>query len=429
MKKFAWPAAVVILLWAGVAYAGNPPATNWESVLASWSAPDIMVPRAASGEYSVFVESKDVRAGDSARIGIYLKNEQPLRSLVIPLVIRSIDPGAFCTSAIPSFDHTARINGYLNGIYNGEVIWPEFTNPWPDHPGIGAPRPLDYLSPDFILFAKGRILSENNLPAGDDGVPGSGQPSIVIDIVASNVAGRFEIDTAMIAPRNRLVFVLGQDNPVVGVAPEFTKGVVTILANDVAIGTEDSLDTGSAPTDTATIDPGIETGDSDPDSTAGEIVGDIAPPAGDSTSSQDTTSSDPAEVTRIVEKGALAIASDDESDQNPTSVIKSKGTAGHSPATEGAVTKVSLCSNFPNPFNAGTSIRYAVTEQTTINVSVYNLLGQKVATIAEGSRSPGEYFAIWNAADGRGNPVSSGIYFYRVQSGSRTEVGKMMLIR
>ncbi len=427
MKKFAWPAVALVLLWAGATYAGNPPAANWESILASWSAPDIILPRAASGDYSVIVESKDVRAGDSARIGIYLKNEQPLGSLVIPLVIRSIDPGAFCTSAIPSFDHTARINGYLNGIYNGEVIWPEIINPWPDHPGIGAPRPLDYLSPDFILFAKGRILSDNNLPAGDDGVPGSGQPSIVIDIVANTIAGRFEIDTAMIAPANHIIFVLGQGVSSVGIVPEFTRGVITILGDDVAIGTEDSLDTGSAPTDTATTDPAVDTGDAD--STAGEITGDIAPPAEDSTSSQDTTSSEPAEVTRLIDKGHFVIASDEDSGQNPTSVIKSKGTAGHSPATENAVTKVSLCSNFPNPFNAGTSIRYAVTEHTTVDVSVYNLLGQKVATIAEGSRSPGEYFAIWNAADGHGSQVASGIYFYRVQSGSRTEVGKMMLIR
>jgi hypothetical protein len=173
-RTLAW-ATVPLILWPQLILASNSTGLDWQSILASWSNPDIIMPRAASDGFSVTIESKQVMPGESTRVGIYIRNDVEIRSLVIPLILRSIDAGSFCTAAVPSFDHTARINGYLSGIYNGEVIWPEITNTWPTTPRQGFhPTALDHISPDFILFAKGRILYEDNLPAGDDRLTESG---------------------------------------------------------------------------------------------------------------------------------------------------------------------------------------------------------------------------------------------------------------
>ncbi len=86
----------------------------------------------------------------------------------------------------------------------------------------------------------------------------------------------------------------------------------------------------------------------------------------------------------------------------------------------------SLKQNFPNPFNPETVIRYSVPFGVAGNVTltVYNSLGQAVATLVDGQKEAGEHQVSFNAAD-----LPSGTYIYRISSGNFTETRKMILIK
>jgi len=80
--------------------------------------------------------------------------------------------------------------------------------------------------------------------------------------------------------------------------------------------------------------------------------------------------------------------------------------------------------SYPNPFNAATSIRYTLDEPGDVNVSIYNVLGQRVATLANGSQSAGQYTVTWEATG-----VASGMYFYRLQVNGSIVTRKMLLLK
>lgn len=84
----------------------------------------------------------------------------------------------------------------------------------------------------------------------------------------------------------------------------------------------------------------------------------------------------------------------------------------------------SLEQNYPNPFNPATSIKYQVASRTYVKLAVYNMLGQEVAVLAEGEKSPGTYTVRLDAS-----ALSSGVYFYRLTAGSLSEVRKMILLK
>jgi protocatechuate 3,4-dioxygenase beta subunit len=83
-----------------------------------------------------------------------------------------------------------------------------------------------------------------------------------------------------------------------------------------------------------------------------------------------------------------------------------------------------LTQNYPNPFNPSTMIRYTLQVSGRVAVRVYNMLGQLVATLVDGNQSAGAYEVTFNAST-----LSSGVYFYRIESGSFTAVKKMMLLK
>jgi len=70
-----------------------------------------------------------------------------------------------------------------------------------------------------------------------------------------------------------------------------------------------------------------------------------------------------------------------------------------------------LKQNYPNPFNSKTIIKYQLPNTSEVNLSIYNILGQKVATPVFQKQTAGNYIAEWDA-DG----FASGIYFYRIET-------------
>jgi len=85
--------------------------------------------------------------------------------------------------------------------------------------------------------------------------------------------------------------------------------------------------------------------------------------------------------------------------------------------------------NYPNPFNPETTIEFTMPYAADVNVSIYNMLGQKVRTLVDARVSSGRHSVRWNGVSDAGVPLSSGIYFYRLNSGSTVLVKSMLLLK
>ena len=84
----------------------------------------------------------------------------------------------------------------------------------------------------------------------------------------------------------------------------------------------------------------------------------------------------------------------------------------------------------PNPFNPSTTIAYEVPEQTHITLTIYNLLGQEVERLMDQVQAAGRYEVVWQGNNSRGEGVASGIYLYRIASGSGyTDTKRMTLLK
>jgi hypothetical protein len=88
-----------------------------------------------------------------------------------------------------------------------------------------------------------------------------------------------------------------------------------------------------------------------------------------------------------------------------------------------------LDQNYPNPFNPSTTIAFTAPRAGHVTLTVYNLLGQRILTLADEVVSPGRYEFEWSGADERGKPVSSGIYFYHLSALDFSETRKMVLMK
>jgi len=80
--------------------------------------------------------------------------------------------------------------------------------------------------------------------------------------------------------------------------------------------------------------------------------------------------------------------------------------------------------NFPNPFNPTTTIQYQLPQDAKVTLKVYDILGSEVATLINAEQEAGYYEVNWNASN-----LASGVYIYRLQTGSFVSVKKMMLLR
>jgi len=86
--------------------------------------------------------------------------------------------------------------------------------------------------------------------------------------------------------------------------------------------------------------------------------------------------------------------------------------------------KYTLAQNYPNPFNSTTAIGYQLSAVSDVELSIYNLLGQKIETLVCGKQQAGDYHVQWDAGH-----LASGIYYYMIKAGKFRDVKKMVLIR
>jgi hypothetical protein len=89
----------------------------------------------------------------------------------------------------------------------------------------------------------------------------------------------------------------------------------------------------------------------------------------------------------------------------------------------------SLEQNYPNPFNPTTNIVYNLANSGPVKLEVFNIIGQKVATVVNEVQNAGTWNVRWNGSDAAGKQVSSGIYLYRLTTGSFVSTKKMMFIK
>jgi hypothetical protein len=88
-----------------------------------------------------------------------------------------------------------------------------------------------------------------------------------------------------------------------------------------------------------------------------------------------------------------------------------------------------LCQNYPNPFNANTIIKYDLPQDCFIRLEIYDILGQRVRTLAEKFQPAGAYNVVWDGKAEGGDNIPSGIYFYRLTSDLYNDTKKMVLVR
>ncbi|RMH81657.1 MAG: T9SS C-terminal target domain-containing protein, partial [Calditrichaeota bacterium] len=90
---------------------------------------------------------------------------------------------------------------------------------------------------------------------------------------------------------------------------------------------------------------------------------------------------------------------------------------------------VHLYQNFPNPFNPTTTIEFSLPHVSRITLHVYDVAGRKVKTLVNGTFPAGTHTVQWDGTNEAGEPVTSGVYLYRLTSGNYTAVRKMLLVR
>ena len=90
-----------------------------------------------------------------------------------------------------------------------------------------------------------------------------------------------------------------------------------------------------------------------------------------------------------------------------------------------------LDQNYPNPFNSATVIRFSLPTAADVDLAIFNLAGQRVATLADGVRAAGSYTLRWDGRDDDGRALASGVYLYRLRTGDeqQVETRKLLLMK
>ena len=106
--------------------------------------------------------------------------------------------------------------------------------------------------------------------------------------------------------------------------------------------------------------------------------------------------------------------------------VSGKGLAGDNKGKDNNIAprEIVLKQNYPNPFNPTTTIEFSIPKAQSVSLKVYNLLGQQVATLAEGEMEAGLHRVTWNASG-----MASGLYYYRLRVGSVIKTRKLFVMK
>ena len=88
-----------------------------------------------------------------------------------------------------------------------------------------------------------------------------------------------------------------------------------------------------------------------------------------------------------------------------------------------------LHQNYPNPFNPSTNIHFDLPQQAQVQLSIYNLLGQRIAVLIDENKPAGVYTVQWDGRNGAGKAVASGIYLMKLEAGQQVKVKRMLLLK
>ena len=91
--------------------------------------------------------------------------------------------------------------------------------------------------------------------------------------------------------------------------------------------------------------------------------------------------------------------------------------------------KYLLHQNYPNPFNPVTTLRYNLPENALVNITIYDMMGRQISTLVSSLQSAGYKSIQWNGTNDAGQPVSAGVYLYKIQAGDYNQTKKMVLLK
>ncbi|MEW6049565.1 MAG: T9SS type A sorting domain-containing protein [Candidatus Zixiibacteriota bacterium] len=97
--------------------------------------------------------------------------------------------------------------------------------------------------------------------------------------------------------------------------------------------------------------------------------------------------------------------------------------------TADSARQTTLSECYPNPFNAETVISFSVSVPGPVQLRIFNLLGQTVRTLDQGYAESGKHTVIWNGRDDVDNPVSSGVYFVRLEASDYSATKKIIMLK
>jgi len=91
--------------------------------------------------------------------------------------------------------------------------------------------------------------------------------------------------------------------------------------------------------------------------------------------------------------------------------------------------KLTLDQNYPNPFNPSTALSFGLPQKSRVSIEIFDLLGRKITILMDKELEAGSHSIVWEGKDSNGNPVSSGIYFYRLTTDYGFRQAKMTLLK
>ncbi len=118
---------------------------------------------------------------------------------------------------------------------------------------------------------------------------------------------------------------------------------------------------------------------------------------------------------------------------NTTFLIYSTGVSAPTAITQSSQQRIpktfDMSQNYPNPFNPTTAIEYEIKNSGSVNLEIYNSIGQKIKTLVSKQQNAGVYKIQWDGKDAKNKKVASGVYFYQIKIEGISQTKKMLLVK